>query len=123
MAPYCKEIFIRQIRAIDSPSREVDALATILIVDVPVVDDQVQVITIKIKDRNVWGVIIDGGLGANIISEEVRCKLKLKGLKPSPFRVRMEDQRPLEPLEMLSYVVIAIGGVYYTISWIVIPMV
>lgn len=77
---------------------------------------------------NIHGVIIDGGSGVNTIFEEVMKKLKLKGLKPSPFGVRMVDQsmvdqRLVEPLSMPSDVVIAIGGIHYTISLIVIPMV
>lgn len=121
IAPYCSELFHHQIMTA-TLAPNVNSLMVQTSGRYPrVVDEEVPVISIKIQKMTILGVIVDGGSGGNIISEEMADCLDYK-VKPSPFRVRMANQRPVQPRGMLKDVVILIGGIYYTVTFIILTM-
>ncbi|MCO5593820.1 hypothetical protein L7F22_047838 [Adiantum nelumboides] len=64
-------------------------------------DDEVLIIQLDYKNRKQWepltSVILDGGAGVNIIGEHMKEKMGIANIKPAPFRVRMADQRIVQP--------------------------
>ncbi|MCO5605812.1 hypothetical protein L7F22_059996 [Adiantum nelumboides] len=62
-------------------------------VEVPKIkDDEVSVIQRDYKNRKQWeplsGVILDGGVGVNIIGDHMKEKMGITNFKPAPFRVQ-----------------------------------
>ena len=46
-----------------------------------------------VENRRIPNALIDGGSRANIITNTLRKKLGLKKIKPTPFSIKMVDQR------------------------------
>ncbi|MCO5597234.1 hypothetical protein L7F22_051310 [Adiantum nelumboides] len=71
-------------------------------------DDEVSVIQLQLdyKNRKQWeplsGVILDGGAGVNIIGEHMKDKMDIINFKPAPFKVRMADQRIVQPSGLME---------------------
>ena len=59
-------------------------------------DDNVAKIKMVIAAQEVQGIILDGGSGVNVITEDLANKLGLKW-EPIPFNIRMADNRTVVP--------------------------
>ncbi|MCO5602306.1 hypothetical protein L7F22_056435 [Adiantum nelumboides] len=84
-------------------------------VDTPQIkDDEVPVIQLHYKNRKMWEplsrVMLDGGARVNIIGEHMKEKMGITNIKPAPFRVRMADQRIVQPNGLLEHMNIKVGS-------------
>ena len=79
-------------------------------------------ISVIAKNRRITDVLLDGGLGVNIISDHLRRKLDLQKLELAPFTIKMADQRRVTPLGIMRNFKIDIGGFKYFITATVIKM-
>ncbi|MCO5575419.1 hypothetical protein L7F22_029220 [Adiantum nelumboides] len=75
-------------------------------VDTPQIkDDEVPTIQLYYKNKKQWkpltSVILDGGAGVNIIGEHMKDRMGITNIKPAPFRVRMANQRIVQPTHSL----------------------
>ena len=92
----------------------------------PLKDDQVPVIQLDCKIRKHWrpvsDVVIDGGAGVNIMSEQTRRNLGITNVKDAPFRVRMADQRIVQPLGMIENIPVKAGGFKFSASFLLLDV-
>ena len=65
-------------------------------------------------------ILLDGGSGVNLITEEKRILLGLKKPSRAPYQLRMVDQAVVEPDGLIRNVWIYIHGIPYNISLTVI---
>lgn len=77
--------------------------------------DRVPVIDVECKVRKhwkslSWWVVIDGGVGVNIMSEVTQKQLGIHDMKHAPFRVRMANQRVVKPLGLIEGILLKVGG-------------
>ena len=84
-------------------------------------DDNVAKIKMKIAAQEVQGVILDGGSGVNIITEDLANKLGLKW-EPIPFNIRMADNRTVVPKGLIKHAKVKVGGMDYLVNLVVITM-
>ena len=62
------------------------------------VDQQLPLITVQLGKNNITKVLLDGGSGINIMSEELQKKLGLSKPSPAPYNLRMSDQSAVKPV-------------------------
>jgi hypothetical protein len=80
-------------------------------------------ISVIVKNRRVPNVLIDGGLGVNIITDTLRRKLGLNKIEPTPFTIKMADQRKVMPKGIIRDVRLDVGGIVIRTTLTVIDMV
>lgn len=59
------------------------------------------VVQIRVGKLGVKDVVPDGGFRINIISKELRKKLRLRRPQLAPFMVCMADQRKVQPIGLI----------------------
>ncbi|MCO5605433.1 hypothetical protein L7F22_059617 [Adiantum nelumboides] len=92
-------------------------------VDPSDVDFLVPIVVVVFQGMLFEEVMLDGGLGVNILPEEVYRKLKLGGtLSPTPFQVKMADQRRVQPLGILKQQAIEIASIVFFVNFVVLRM-
>ena len=74
------------------------------------------VISICIGKNVVDDVLLDGGLGVNIITEEERYRLGLPTPSPAPFNLKMANGTIAKPTGLLRDVKIHIHGIPYLVT-------
>ncbi|KAL3680880.1 hypothetical protein R1sor_023836 [Riccia sorocarpa] len=79
------------------------------------------VLQIQVKGMRLPNILIDGGSGANVISAELYEKLKDTALHPTPFNLKMADQRRVVPLGMVKNLPIRIKDMSFDIDAVVLP--
>ena len=84
-------------------------------------DDNVAKIKMIIAEQEVPGVILDGGSGVNVITEDLANKLGLKW-EPIPFNIRMADNRTVVPKGLIKHAKVKVGGMDYLVNLVVITM-
>ena len=73
-----------------------------------------------VKGNRLKNVLLDGGSGANVMSEELYKKLGGVKLQPSPFNLKMADQSKVHPLGIIQDLPITLSGLKYCINVVVI---
>jgi hypothetical protein len=58
-------------------------------------------------------VLLDGGYGVNIITEQLRLTLRLPKLKPTPYNLRMANKTTTKPLGLIRDLKIYVHGIPY----------
>ncbi|MCO5591948.1 hypothetical protein L7F22_045941 [Adiantum nelumboides] len=86
------------------------------------VDYRVPVISVKMEQMFMPGVLIDGGSGVNVLPEETCRKLNITCWDPAPFQVKMADQRRIQPLGIVRNTVIEIGGLKFKVNFVVLQL-
>lgn len=76
---------------------------------------QIQVGKIFIDD-----VLIDGGFGINIITENLKVQLGLSKPNPTPYNLRMANQTIAKPVNLINDLKIFVHGISYTVTIIII---
>ena len=66
------------------------------------VDQQLPLIIVQLGKNNITKVLLDGGSGINIMSEELRKKLGLPKPSPAPYNLRMADQSEVKPIGLFE---------------------
>lgn len=90
-------------------------------------DDQVPAIQVDYKVRKHWRqvreVVVDGGVGVNIMSEQTCRSLGITDVKEAPFRVRMVDQCIVQPLGLVENIPVKAGGMKFSVSFLILDVV
>jgi hypothetical protein len=55
-------------------------------------------------------VLLDGGFGINIITEQLRLRLGLPKPKPAPYNLRMANQTTTKPVGLIKDLKIYVHG-------------
>ena len=108
----------RLIEAVTLPSRT--STTEELIAATEAIDKHMPVISISIGKNIVDDVLLDGGSGVNVITEEKRCKLGLRKPSSAPFNLKMANETIAKPTGLLQDVKIHIHGIPYIVILIVI---
>ena len=88
----------------------------------PLMDSQNPVVKIIIKGQDLYGCIIDGDSGVNVISEETCHNQSLYQWEPCPFWLWMADTRSVRPIGLIRHLEFTLGGHMFTISAIVLRL-
>ena len=91
-----------------------------LIVATEAIDKHMLVISICIGKNIVDDVLLDGGSGVNVITEEESRKLGLPKPSPAPFNQKMANGTIAKPIGLLRDVKIHIHGIPYIVTLTVI---
>ena len=91
-----------------------------LIAATEAIDKHMPVISISISKNIVDDVLLDGGLGVNVITEEERRKLGLPKPSPAPFNLKMANGTIAKPTGLLRDVKIHTHGIPYIVTLTVI---
>jgi hypothetical protein len=84
-----------------------------------VIDFHMAVISVHVGKNIMEDVLLDGGLGVNIIIEDLRKKIGLPILKLAPYTLRMTNQTLTKLVWLIQNLKIHIG-ISYVITFIVI---
>jgi hypothetical protein len=66
-------------------------------------------------------VLLDGGFGVNIITEQLRLRLGLPKPKPAPYNLRMTNQTTTKLMGLIRNMKIYVHGIPYIIMFTVLP--
>ena len=91
-------------------------------VQAPVFDEAVPVISVTLGNSNVEGVLLDGGSGVNILSEQMLAPLGITKWESAPFAVQMADQRRVQPLGLLRGLKMEVCGIKFEIAAVILRM-
>ena len=108
----------RLTEAVTQPSRTPTTKE--LIAATEAIDKHMPVISICIGKNIVDDVLLDGGSGVNVITEEERRKLGLPKPSPAPFNLKMANGTIAKPTGLLRDVKIHIHGIPYIVTLTVI---
>jgi hypothetical protein len=120
IAPYCKK---RVMAALTSQEEETEKPTSTYHVTTKAFDEEMPMISVIVKNRRVPNVLIDGGSGVNIITDTLRRKLGLTKIEPTPFTIKMADQRKVMPKGIIRDVRLDVGGIVIRTTLTVINMV
>ena len=84
-------------------------------------DDNVAKKKMMIDTQEVQGVILDGGSGVNVITEDLANKLGLRW-EPISFNIRMADNRTIVPKGLIRHAKVKKEGMDYLVNLVVITM-
>jgi hypothetical protein len=65
-------------------------------------DEVMPIVQVSIENYEIMDVLLDGGNGINIISEQLWRKLGLRKPLSIPFMVRMVNQRKVQPVWLIQ---------------------
>jgi hypothetical protein len=71
------------------------------------------VIQVYIGKNTIEDVLLDGGFGVNIIIEQLRLRLGLPKLKPTPYNLRMANQTIIKLVGLIRDLKIYVYGILY----------
>ncbi len=77
------------------------------------------IIQVQIRKNTIEDVLLDGGYGINIITKQLRLKLGLPKLKPTPYNLRMAYQTTTKPMGLIRNLKIYVHGIPYIIMFII----
>ncbi len=80
---------------------------------VVVINNHMVVIQIQIGKNIIKNVLLDGGSRVNIIIEQLRLKLGLLKLKPTPYNLKMADQTTIKLVGLIKDMKIYVHGIPY----------
>ncbi len=64
-------------------------------------------------------MLLDGGFGVNIITEQLKLRLGLPKSKPTPYNLRMVDQTTTKPMGLIRDLKIYVHGIPYIKMFII----
>jgi hypothetical protein len=79
-------------------------------------------IEVEVMDKIILHVIVDDGSNVNIMHESTMLRLGLSVIGPSPWKVKLADQRPSKPLGQIKDLCIHARDEEYTITFYVLCM-
>jgi hypothetical protein len=77
------------------------------------------IIQVQIGKNTIEDVLLGGGSGINIITEQLRLRLGLPKLKLVPYNLRMVNQITIKPMGLIKDLKIYVHGIPYIIMFIV----
>jgi hypothetical protein len=75
------------------------------------------VIQVQIRKNIVEDVLLDGGFGINIITEQLRLRLGLPKPKPTPYNLKMKDHTTTKPMGLICNLKIYVHKIPYVITY------
>lgn len=85
-------------------------------------NEEMPMITVVIKNRRVPNILIDGGLGVNIMTNALRKKLGPTNIEAAPFIINMADQWKVVPVGFIGNLKIGVGGMKKMTTFTVIDL-
>jgi hypothetical protein len=85
-------------------------------------DEEMKMITMVIKKRRVPDVLIDGGLGVNIMTNAPRKKMSLTNIEVALFTIKMVDQWKVGPIGLIRKLKINKGRVKKMMTFMVLDL-
>jgi hypothetical protein len=79
-------------------------------------------IKVEVMDNIIPHVIVDDGNNVNIVLESTMLHFGLFVIGPSPWKVKLEDQRPSKPLGQIKDLCIYAWDEKYTITFYILCM-
>jgi len=83
------------------------------------INPHMAIIQVHMGKYIVEDVLLDGGLGVNIITKDLKKKLRLPISKLAPYTLRMTNQTLIKPEGLIQDLKIHIHGIPYVITFIV----
>ncbi len=76
-------------------------------------------IQVQMGKNMVDGVILDGGNGVNIITEQLRARLRLPKWKPTPYNLQMANQTTTKPMGLIKDLKMYVHSISYIATFII----
>ncbi len=76
------------------------------------------VIQVHVRRNNIDDVLLDGGLGINIIIEQQIIRLGLHKPKPTPYNLQMENYTIIKPIKLIRDLKMYVHGISYVATFI-----
>jgi len=105
----------RQLLRPTSPTPTTTTHTPIPVDTIVAVDRHMPIISVMIGTNKLDDVLLDGGSGVNVITEQERCRLGLPTPTAAPYKLRMADGTLVQPVGLLRNIKIHIHGIAYTI--------
>ena len=118
IAPYCKKKIITAL----THDEKLKELTQTYQVTAKAFDEEMPMISLIVKNRQVTNALIIGGSRVNIIIDTLRKQLRFKKIEPPPFTIKMVDQRKVMP-KGIKDARFDVGGIVIRTTVIVIDMV
>ncbi len=83
------------------------------------INNHVAIIYVQIRKNNVEDVLIDGGFGVNIITEQLKLRLGLPKSKLTPYNLGMVDYTTTKPMGLIHDMNTYVHDIPYVIIFIV----
>jgi len=83
------------------------------------IDNHMVIIQVQIGNNTIEDVLLSGGSGINIITEQLRLRLGLPKPKLVPYNLRMVNQTTIKPVGLIKDLKIYVHGILYIIMFIV----
>jgi hypothetical protein len=77
------------------------------------------VIQVQIGKNTIEDVLLDGDFGVNIITKQLRLRLGLSKLKPTPYNLKMANQTTKKPVGLIRDLKIYVHDIPYITTFIV----
>jgi hypothetical protein len=75
------------------------------------IDNHMAVIQVHIGKNTIQNVLLDGGSGVNIITKQLRLRLRLPKSKTAPYNLRMANQTTTKPMGLIKDLKIYFHGI------------
>ena len=93
------------------------------LVSAPITDESVPVVVnVRLNGTPVYGALLDGGSGVNVLSNSLCAELGITKFESAPFAVKMADQRRVQPLGLVKDLDLDIAGIRFKIAAMVLKM-
>jgi hypothetical protein len=79
-------------------------------------------IEVEVMDNIILHVIVDDGSNVNIMLESTMLRLGLSVTRPSPWKMKLANQRPSKPLGQIKNLCICVGDEEYIVTFYVLCM-
>jgi hypothetical protein len=77
------------------------------------INNHMAIVQVQIDINTIDDVFLDGGLGVNIIIEQLKTRLGLPKPKPAPYNLRMADQTTTKPIGLIKDLRMYVHGIPY----------
>jgi hypothetical protein len=88
-------------------------------ITVVIIDNHMAVIQVQIGKKTIEDVLLDGGSGVNIITEQLKLRLGLPKPKLAPYNLRMTNQTTTKPMGLINNLKIYVHGIPFITMFIV----
>ncbi len=75
------------------------------------INNHMAIIQVQIGKNIIEDVLLDGGFGVNIITEQLKLRLGLPKLEPTPYNLRMANQITTKPVGLIIDLKIYVHGI------------
>ncbi len=120
IAPKLKSYFWQKLKAdkilnlnITTINKQVISLVSKVAIVAVIINNHMVIIQVQIGKNTIDDVLLDGGFGVNIITEQLRLRLRLPKLKLPPYNLRMVDQTTTKLVGLIKDLRIYVHDIFY----------